>query len=127
VVRRRAITADDLAGQAGLRRSARDAILARQPETVAEALEIADVGRKTTMLLLKAGLLIDPEGRQAPRREIRASESPFEGGRALGIEGKWRITGMDLWDQEAIDLLGPAFVELKGQGAASGSSRSKGE
>jgi hypothetical protein len=30
--------------------------------------------------------------------------------------GKWRITEMDLWDQEAIDLLGPAFIELKGEG-----------
>jgi hypothetical protein len=34
----------------------------------------------------------------------------------MSIEGKWRITEMDLWDQEAIDLLGPAFIELKGQG-----------
>lgn len=30
------------------------------------------------------------------------------------ISGKWRITKMDLWDQEAIDLLGPAFIEFKG-------------
>ena len=29
------------------------------------------------------------------------------------ISGKWRITEMDLWDQEAIDLLGPAFIEFK--------------
>ena len=33
----------------------------------------------------------------------------------MAIEGKWRITEMDLWDQEAIDLLGPAFIEFKGQ------------
>jgi hypothetical protein len=32
------------------------------------------------------------------------------------ISGKWRITKMDLWDQEAIDLLGPAFIEFKGEG-----------
>jgi hypothetical protein len=31
----------------------------------------------------------------------------------MSIEGKWRITEMDLWDQEAIDLLGPAFIEFK--------------
>jgi hypothetical protein len=31
------------------------------------------------------------------------------------ISGKWRITKMDLWDQEAIDLLGPAFIEFKGE------------
>ena len=30
------------------------------------------------------------------------------------ISGKWRITKMDIWDQEAIDLLGPAFIEFKG-------------
>lgn len=29
----------------------------------------------------------------------------------IGIAGKWRIAKMDLWDQEAIDLLGPAFIE----------------
>ena len=30
------------------------------------------------------------------------------------ISGTWRITEMDIWDQEAIDLLGPAFIEFKG-------------
>lgn len=34
----------------------------------------------------------------------------------MSVEGKWRITAMDLWDREAIDLLGPAFIEFKGQG-----------
>ena len=33
----------------------------------------------------------------------------------MSIEGKWRITAMDLWDQEAINLVGPAFIEFKGQ------------
>lgn len=32
------------------------------------------------------------------------------------ISGKWRITEMDLWDQDAIDLLGPGFIEFKGPG-----------
>jgi hypothetical protein len=32
----------------------------------------------------------------------------------MSINGKWRITEMDLWDQDAIDLLGPAFIEFKG-------------
>ncbi|MGH7263386.1 MAG: hypothetical protein ACREMB_00835 [Candidatus Rokuibacteriota bacterium] len=32
------------------------------------------------------------------------------------ISGKWRIMKMDLWDREAIDLLGPAFIELEGAG-----------
>jgi hypothetical protein len=28
------------------------------------------------------------------------------------IEGRWRIVEMELWDQDAIDLLGPAFIEI---------------
>lgn len=27
------------------------------------------------------------------------------------LTGRWRITEMELWDSEAIDLLGPAFIE----------------
>jgi hypothetical protein len=34
----------------------------------------------------------------------------------INISGKWRITEMDLWDREAIDLVGPAFIEFKGEG-----------
>jgi hypothetical protein len=34
----------------------------------------------------------------------------------MSIAGRWRITEMDSWDQEAIDFLGPAFIELSGQG-----------
>ena len=36
--------------------------------------------------------------------------------RTASIDGRWRITHMDLWDREAIDLLGPAFVEFEGDG-----------
>ncbi len=32
------------------------------------------------------------------------------------MSGKWRINEMDLWDQEAIDLLGRACIEFKGHG-----------
>lgn len=28
------------------------------------------------------------------------------------IAGRWRIVEMELWDTEAIDLLGPAFIEF---------------
>jgi hypothetical protein len=28
------------------------------------------------------------------------------------INGRWRIVEMELWDADAIDLLGPAFIEL---------------
>jgi hypothetical protein len=30
----------------------------------------------------------------------------------VSIEGRWRIVEMELWDAEAIDLLGPAFFEI---------------
>src|SRR4051794_21130047 len=30
----------------------------------------------------------------------------------MKIDGPWRIVEMELWDQEAIDLLGPAFIEI---------------
>lgn len=30
----------------------------------------------------------------------------------MSLAGKWRITQMDLWDQEAIDLVGLAFIEF---------------
>ena len=34
----------------------------------------------------------------------------------MSLAGKWRITQMDLWGPEAIDLVGPAFIEFgKGQ------------
>lgn len=34
----------------------------------------------------------------------------------VAILGRWRITWMETWDEEAIDLLGPAFVEFDAQG-----------
>jgi len=52
----------------------------------------------------------------APVLPIRAKQSSR---RSLpGLETKWRIIEMDLWDQDAIDLVGPAFVEFEkgGQG-----------
>jgi hypothetical protein len=30
--------------------------------------------------------------------------------------GNWRIVEMDLWDRDAIDLVGPAYIELKVDG-----------
>ena len=30
----------------------------------------------------------------------------------MRIAGKWRIAAMELWEQEAIDLVGPAFIEF---------------
>ena len=34
----------------------------------------------------------------------------------MSIAGKWRITEMDLWDQDAFDLLGSAFFSFDGHG-----------
>jgi hypothetical protein len=30
----------------------------------------------------------------------------------MGIVGSWCIVEMDLWDRDALDLLGPAFIEF---------------
>lgn len=34
---------------------------------------------------------------------------------AAPFQGKWRIAEMDLWDEEAVDLSGPAFLEINGE------------
>lgn len=33
--------------------------------------------------------------------------------------GRWQIVEMDLWDRDAIDLLGPAFIEIRAAGTGS--------
>ena len=60
-----------LQGQPGLSRAARDALLQRQPATVAEALRIHGVGRKTTKRLLALGLLADPKRVQTRTRTAK--------------------------------------------------------
>jgi len=37
----------------------------------------------------------------------------------VSIAGKWRITEMDVWDQDAFDLLGPAFFSFDGKRSGS--------
>ena len=32
------------------------------------------------------------------------------------VTGRWRITEMDVWDREAIDLVQPGFIEFTGDG-----------
>ena len=34
---------------------------------------------------------------------------------AAPFQGKWRIAEMDLWDDDAINLVGQGFVDIKGQ------------
>ena len=31
----------------------------------------------------------------------------------MAITGRWRIVEMELWDEDAIDLVGPGFIELR--------------
>lgn len=35
------------------------------------------------------------------------------------IVGGWRISEMDLWDRDVIDLLGPALIEFRADGTGS--------
>jgi len=37
----------------------------------------------------------------------------------MTIEGRWRIVEMEVWDREALDLLGPAFIEIEADGHGS--------
>jgi hypothetical protein len=30
----------------------------------------------------------------------------------MGLTGRWRIVDMDAWDRDAIDLVGPGFIEF---------------
>ena len=41
------------------------------------------------------------------KQKLSALAAPFQ--------GKWRTAEMDVWDNEVIDLLGPAFIAFKGQ------------
>ena len=34
---------------------------------------------------------------------------------AAPFQGRWRIAEMDLWDDDALDLVGPAFIDIQGQ------------
>lgn len=35
------------------------------------------------------------------------------------VTGRWQIVEMDLWDRDAIDVLGPAFIEIGADGTGS--------
>lgn len=41
------------------------------------------------------------------RRKPSLLSTPFQ--------GRWRIAGMDLWDNDALDLLGPASLTIRGE------------
>jgi hypothetical protein len=34
----------------------------------------------------------------------------------MGLTGRWRIVEMDMWDQDAIDLVRPGFIEFDEDG-----------
>ena len=37
----------------------------------------------------------------------------------MNLLGQWRIIEMDLWDREAIELLGPGYIEFRKDGTGS--------
>jgi hypothetical protein len=37
----------------------------------------------------------------------------------VNLVGRWRIIEMDLWDRDAIELVGPGFLEFKPDGTGS--------
>ena len=39
------------------------------------------------------------------------AEQPVPGA-SMGFVGRWRIVEMELWDADAFDLVGPAFIEF---------------
>ena len=41
------------------------------------------------------------------RKKLSALAAPFQ--------GRWRLAEMDLWDNEALDLVEPAFLEIRGR------------
>jgi hypothetical protein len=55
-------------------------------------------------------------GRMTTRLPSRAKATSAA---KTNISGRWRIREMDLWDH---DLLGPAFIEFKGEEGASSAS-----
>ncbi len=70
----RVLILNDLRGQPGLSRAARDRVLRQQPTTVQQALRIHGVGRRTTKRLLALGLLTDPENVQARALSVEECE-----------------------------------------------------
>jgi hypothetical protein len=46
----------------------------------------------------------------------RSTRSKATSATRNNLSGKWRIMEMDLWAREAIDLVGPAFIEFKDEG-----------
>jgi len=61
---------------------------------------------------LQAAYLPCPPGSSSGRYCRRMSES-------TSITGRWRITEMDNWDQDAVDLVQPGFIEFDDDGLGS--------
>ena len=51
--------------------------------------------------------------RVAPRPEVPASPNTSKSGKTAFL-GQWRITEMEQWDQDAVDLAAPARIEFRG-------------
>jgi len=115
------IRADHLDGLPGLRRAAVRALVERQPKTVAEALDIPDVGRQATGRLLERGVIADPDGVQAralrPRFRREAMERQASSSAKPAFVGRWRIIAMDPFDEDYFEMDGPAYVEVEARGS----------
>src|SRR5207247_9231325 len=61
---------------------------------------------------LQAAYLPCPPGSSSGRYCRRMSKS-------TSITGRWRITEMDNWDQDAVDLVQPGFIEFDDAGLGS--------
>lgn len=51
-------------------------------------------------------------------RDLQRGRGALAGEPPQRIEGRWRLTEMTQWDVDAMDLLGPAFIEFVGDGGA---------
>jgi hypothetical protein len=45
-----------------------------------------------------------------------ADDEDIWGSTVTRLIGRWRIVAMDVWDQDAIDLMGPGFIEFTEDG-----------
>jgi hypothetical protein len=44
------------------------------------------------------------------------NQPPLDREDTMNLDGRWRIIEMDLWDREAIELVGPGYLEFRQDG-----------
>ena len=86
---------------------------------VAAILAMPDEEKNDWLLRLvegEAGLAESFSAHLAGEPPTREDPPPSASTREV-LAGRWRITWMEMWDQDATDLLGPAFIELNPDGS----------